>query len=205
MDAPGKTRPAIRSIVPVLAAAVLLVPLGTGSLSGSATSLPGPEGIWIYGGTLEGERLVNWAVSRYRAAGLRLPSIDVYWHRDPTGCRGGQGYYDNGRVDLCAGVLINLESQYIVLHELAHAWCDAHLTQRQRVAFDADRGIPTWNSSNYAWTDRGFEQSAEILAWGLGDGILTPAIPGDSRIATYVAEFEFLAGVPPLHDAPSSE
>jgi hypothetical protein len=73
------------------------------------------------------------------------------------------------------------------------------------VAFVADRGIPTWNSSNYAWTGRGFEQSAEILAWGLGDGTLKPAIPGDSRIATYVAEFEFLAGVPPMHDVPSSE
>ena len=50
---------------------------------------------------------------------------------------------------------------------------------------------------------RGFEQTAEIVAWAIGDGVITPSIP-DNDHATLVADYELLTGSPPPVSVTSS-
>ena len=52
--------------------------------------------------------LVRWGVSRFEAAGLPLPPLDVYFHDTPSGCRGFPGYFEGDRIDLCPGAKLNL-------------------------------------------------------------------------------------------------
>jgi len=55
------------------------------------------------------------------------------------------------------------------------------------------RGLRAWNSSADPWGLRGYEQAAEILAWGLGERILTPTIP-DNDPERIAASYELLTG-----------
>lgn len=142
--------------------------------------------------------LTTWAVNRYRAAGLLLPPTDVTFHSDESGCRGHLGFAQGiGQVDLCVRLAMEPGPQRIVLHELAHRWCDAHLTAERREAFEGMRGLSSWNG-NVDWKVRGYEQAAEIIAWGLGDDPLLPLIEGDRDPAALAAAFRLLTGVEPL-------
>jgi len=52
---------------------------------------------------------------------------------------------------------------------------------------------PTWNSSDDPWNLRGYEQAAEVMAWALGERILTPSIPGNEPEKLGLA-YRFLTG-----------
>jgi hypothetical protein len=58
------------------------------------------------------------------------------------------------------------------------------------------RGLRAWNASSDPWRMRGYEQSAEVLACGLGERIITPSIP-DIDFEQLCGAFEFLTGVSP--------
>jgi hypothetical protein len=146
-------------------------------------------------------QLVEWALARYRAAHLEVPSLDLYFHPDPSGCRGNLGRAANGRVDLCVRLAMEPGPQRIVLHELAHAWAEVHLDEASRAAFNRFRGVATWNNAGAEWKDRGNEQAAEIMAWGLGDGTMGPMISGDRESPALAAAFQMLTGAGPLHHA----
>ena len=48
-----------------------------------------PEGARLIGGTQQEHQRVDWALERYRAAGLELPPVEIHFHRDPTGWSSG--------------------------------------------------------------------------------------------------------------------
>jgi hypothetical protein len=127
--------------------------------------------------------LARWAVGRYAAAHLRLPPMDLYFHDDPSGCHGRNGYFVTGRVDLCLGGFLNLSARHTVLHEMAHGWSEVALTGTARARFLAARGLSTWNDLGVDWPQRGWEQAADIVAWGIGDGVLRPTIPDNDPLA----------------------
>jgi hypothetical protein len=145
------------------------------------------------------EALLDWAVRRYRAAGLVLPPVRVAFHAGTDGCRGNVGYQVNGRIDLCVRLAMEGGPERIVLHELAHAWCDEHLTDAARIAFMQSRRLASWNGSTADWRQRGYEQAAEIIAWGLGEGTLHPQIDGVNDPDALAAGFRLLTSVDPLH------
>jgi hypothetical protein len=141
----------------------------------------GPS-ITIEGGTTAQRAIAEWAVGRFDIGGLNLPSLEIRLHPDQDGCRGRLGYWEEGVANLCA-THTNHIAVRTMIHELAHAWLDANVSQSDRNGFLALRGLRTWNGQDVAWDERGYEQAAEIVAWGLhdqGTGIHTPAIPGNS-------------------------
>ena len=133
MDALRTPPPANRLLLTALVAAVFLGPLGGPDQAAVVEHPPGPEGITVRGATPGDLRLIGYAVGRYRRAGLRLPQLDISFHQDQTECHGRQGFESNAHVDLCVGTLVNLWSEKIVLHELAHTWCEANLSAAKRV------------------------------------------------------------------------
>lgn len=130
----------------------------------------------VAGGTPEQVRMARWAVERFETAGLTLPPIQIRFHADLEGCGGHLGYYRRGVVDVC-GVSANLMARRNLLHEMSHAWAEANVIGERRARFLELRGLETWNGYDVPWRERGFEHAAEILAWHLGDRILTPTVP----------------------------
>ena len=179
-----------------------LVLLGSGAVRASspadASDLVGGR-VRLEDPTPARTELVDWAVGRYQAAGLELPSIDLQFHETDAGCHGNVGWTDGFDVELCTRLAMEAGPQRIVLHELAHAWCNANLDEAGREAFDRFRGSPSWNGSTSSWKARGTEQAAEIIAWGLGDGTMLPLIEGDVSPEGLASAFELLTGRAPLH------
>lgn len=184
----------------LLAALALLVELGPAVSS----ALPEADTVRVLGEVRlhqpnqERRELIEWAVNRYRAAGLDVPSVDVYFHAEPAGCRGNLGYTRGQRIDFCVRLAMEPGPQRIVLHELAHVWAEAHLTDDARSAFIEMRGAATWNDLAFPWKDRGTEQAAEIIAWGLGDGSMSPMVHGDLDPSSLAEGFRMLTGAEPL-------
>ena len=117
--------------------------------------------------------VVDWAASRYTAAGLVLPAVDIYFHSQGSGtCPGTFVAYwtsghDTDRIDMCT------TNRRVLLHELAHAWVHRNLTIEDREQFLQLWDLTTWASPDVAHHQQGIEEAAEIIAWGLLDGLDT--------------------------------
>lgn len=115
--------------------------------------------------------LVDWATELFAEAGLDLPPVRVTTSPDIDDCRGRGGmtihHAAGSEIRLC-GTEVGLTTEWLVLHELAHAWEMHTLTDAQRAAFLNLRGLDTWRDTD-RWSDRGAEHAAEIMVWGLID------------------------------------
>jgi hypothetical protein len=141
------------------------------------------------------QELARWAVARFERAGLDPPTVQIRFHADTAGCSGHMGYARDGRVDVCT-VLVNEMARRNLLHEMGHIWLDGNVGPSLRERFLELRGLRAWNASSDPWRMRGYEQGAEVLAWGLGERIITPSIP-DIDFEQLCGAFEFLTGVSP--------
>lgn len=198
MDTKRITQTAAR----VTIGAFALVTLATSSPTHAvdeATPVQTLDGVRLHEPNPQREEMLDWALKQYRAAGLDMPSVDVYFHGDSSGCGGYLGHTQNGRVDLCVRLAMERQPQRIVLHELAHAWAEVQLDEETRARFMRLRNLPGWNVTSDDWKVRGTEQAAEIIAWGLGEGTTSPMITGDIDPAALADGFLLLTGTEPLH------
>ena len=167
-----RTRRAIGWALAVVTATALASPADRDGGGGTVVS----TSVTVVGASPAQFELARWAVSRFRAAGLELPPVEIRFHADRSGCGDHLGYYRAGVVDVC-GTIVNLLARRNLLHELAHAWAEANVTAERRDRFLELRGLVSWNGRDVGWHERGFEHAAEILGWYLGDRILTPTLP----------------------------
>jgi hypothetical protein len=179
-----------------IAAAVLVV-AAVGLGAGRAA--PARPALTLHGADAVQERTVDWAMRRFRAGGLEgLPPLDVVLHRSRTACDGYVGLYLAGRIDLCTEGLLEPYARKFTLHEMAHAWTEANLPDEVLVRFLRTRGIATWNDQRLPWKERGAEQAAEIIAWGLGEGEIAPVLPHPTADRELAGLFELLTGREPI-------
>jgi len=172
--------------------------LAFGSLAPVAAARP----MVITGATAAEERTVDWAMRRFRVGGLEgLPPLEVVLHGSRTPCDGYLGLYLAGRIDLCTEGLLEPYARKFALHEMAHAWTDANLPDEVLDRFLRIRGIATWNDQRLPWRERGAEQAAEIITWGLGEGELTPVLPHPTADRELAGLFELLTGRAPITPA----
>lgn len=112
---------------------------------------------------------VEWALGRFEAAGLALPAVDIYLHKSLDDCMGKLGIRTRpdgaDRVDVCSSA----RRRNVLLHELAHVWVAANVSQELRTAFQDLRGLTTWGEKSVTWHERGTEQAAEIISWAIGN------------------------------------
>jgi len=114
------------------------------------------------------------------------------------------GLASQGEVDVCTTV-VDAIARRALLHEMGHIWLDQNLSDSERGRFLEVRGLHAWNDSLDTWGLRGYEQGAEIMAWGLGERILTPQIP-DNKPIQLARGFELLTGsAPPAYTDASNE
>jgi hypothetical protein len=159
---------------------------------------PSPtDHITVVGGTGDQRAMTAWAVGRFEASGLPLPALEIRFLRDRALCGGHLGLYADGVVYECHRHTDLLASRGL-LHEIAHGWLVANLTEIEQERFLELRGLTTWNSKEAIHDERGSEQAAEIMAWALGeqgDGTLMPTFPDNDRAHLAVA-YEALTGLP---------
>ncbi len=171
-----------------------LAALAGGSLAGrQTTGVELQPGVTVFSEDPVQQQLAGWAVARFERAGLNPPTVEISFHADASGCGGHLGYAKDGHVDVCT-VLVNEMSRRNLLHEMGHIWIDQNVSRTDRDRFLEFRGLGTWNASTADWDDRGYEQGAEIMAWAVGDRILTAQIP-ENDPAQLGAAFEILTGV----------
>ena len=56
-------------------------------------------------------------------------------------------------------------------------------------------------SVSFDWKDRGTEQAAEIVTWGLGEGEIAPLLPEATDRSTLARLYELLTGREPITPA----
>jgi hypothetical protein len=162
----------------------------------AATVVPVRTEVLVYEADAEQVQMTRWAANRFERAGLQVPEVEIHFHRELSDCRGNLGYALAGRVDLCTD-LVDTPARRAILHEMGHIWLDQHLSNSERAGFLRLRHVVAWNSSKDPWNLRGYEQGAEVMAWALGERIMTPSIPDNGAEQLRIA-FRFLTG----HDTP---
>ncbi len=151
----------------------------------------------ITGGTPAQQGMARWAVGRFEAERLDLPSLEIRFHRSTNGCDGRMGGYSNGTADLCSKY-VNWMSRRTLLHEMAHAWVGANVSADLEARFLRLRQLETWNDHDFDWEERGTEHAAEIIGWALdgqGTGTDRPSIPNNDP-NQLVEAYELLTGRP---------
>jgi hypothetical protein len=155
----------------------------------------------IDGTTPDEVAFAYWALGRFARAGLDLPPIDIYFHAGSKACRGYQGLHSTDgtvhRIDVCSSGRTPV-AEHAILHELGHAWASHNLTDSRRHDFVEFQGATAWTGASIHWEDRGSEQAAEILAWGLQETSRPPRCLPHNDIESLAAAFRQLTGTEPI-------
>jgi branched-subunit amino acid transport protein len=173
------------------------------------------SGVPVLNSVPELDRLLEWALDRFETAGLGAPAIGSITFAGGSGrCDGLAGSVDTDadrarmllcldRGSACVGAdctSFTTFARSTVLHEFAHAWEPARLDAPTRRAFLALRGLTVWEGvRDVPWAERGAEQAAEIIMWGLLEAPVP--LPRLDRPACedLLASYQVLTGRPPLH------
>ena len=183
--------------------ALFLCLIVSAAILGSQRPAPAAQRpLTIHGATAAEERAIDWSIRRYREAGLDgMPNLDVYLHRSDGDCDGGIGLYHAGRIDLCTKESSEPYQRKFALHEMAHGWIEANVDAAVLDRFMDIRGIAAWNDRSFDWKQRGTEQAAEIVTWGLGEGEIAPLLPEVRDAPTLTRLYELLTGREPITPA----
>jgi hypothetical protein len=175
----------------------LLSVVATLLLSGSTA---GQENLSIEAQGPRQQQLAEWAFDRYAEAGLELPPLTVkFLGPNLADCDGslGRAYLDHDPIE----VRMCWNGEFILLHELAHVW-EAHNVPKDKHEpfMNLRSGILSWASLDVAWSERGREHAANVIAWGLLEDPypVSRTYPNDPD--SLLAAFQILTDTQPLHD-----
>ena len=161
-------------------------------LAAAVVAEPVPIGDMVSGGTSLQQEMVARALERYATAGLELPVLEVHLHSDPAECNGNRGSFSSGSTPW--SITVCTEDELVYLHEIGHAWAEFNLSEAERSDYVARRDLESWNDPATAWGDRGSEDAANTLAWGLVDTPIVDMLP-DGPIAERNEGFRILTGI----------
>jgi hypothetical protein len=174
---------------------LLLVPGAVGTSGDDRAAIGNGVGleptISIVGGSPTERAVVRQTTERFVSNDLALPDLVIRFHDDAAGCEGHRGLFRV--VDTTAVIDLCFECEFLVLHELGHAWEHFNLDDTERQEFQQAVGATTWNSHDVPHNFRAIEIAADAIAYGL---LSTPATSGtvwERRCERY----EALTGLPP--------
>ncbi len=178
-------------------ALLLIVPGGSPAAS--------PAVVEITAASAEQLAHAEWALARFAAADLELPALRIVFHDGYEACGMREGVLavsgDGMTIHECEPDPARLRRS--LLHELAHAWdVSGGIAPAARDGFLARRNLDAWRDDSLEWQQRGEEQAAEIIAWGLGEQAAPIATRvrevGDQDPGALAEAFLLLTGRAPL-------
>jgi hypothetical protein len=180
-------------------------------------ALAGGADVKLYNSTPDLERLLDWGLGQFAAAGLVPPRPAAVVFAPARACSSTAG----GVVEAPAGLRVTVcyteatacadlacasfteGAKLFMLHELGHVWALQNLDAAQQDAFVARAGLPGWLAADIPYAQRGAEHAAETIAWGLlgevHDRYRNLTKPPCARVAEL---FTVLTGVAPLSSCP---
>ncbi len=173
--------------------------------------------ISIFNGTPELEQLLVWGLERFEGAGLNRPEILTASFAPLPVCDNIPGVVTDsidGGADLvlctdayracvpdrddCTGFTTG--DRLGMLHELGHAWLLTNLSPEAQNEFLDVLGLDSWADGAAPWHERGAEQAAEIIAWGLMDEDIRLVRIGEPSCSLAATAFAVLTGSVPPRD-----
>jgi hypothetical protein len=143
---------------------------------------------------------VIWARERFQTAGLDLPDMRVNFRRGRDECDDMVGLWTfsslGHRIEICVGG--QRRRQLVLIHEMSHAWVAEHLTEEDRDVFLSRRELDTWSDDDTEWNNRGIEQAAIIVAWGVDETCEPQRHLPDDGTATLTDDYVWLTGRQPV-------
>ncbi len=160
--------------VSILLLAVLIADLHRSAPSPSVDAPPDVSEIpraWVHphvettGG--DPTRLISTdaALARFSRNGLLLPDLSIQFADDRERCKGHLGLFTRGTTPWQITVCSRLE--FVITHELAHAWIETHVDEPTRREYLAFRGLEAWTGVDLAWSRRGVEDAAFVIQQNL--------------------------------------
>jgi hypothetical protein len=86
---------------------------------------------------------------------------------------------------------------------MAHGWVESNVDPDVLDGFMDIRGVAAWNDRGFAWKERGTEQAAEIVTWGLRGGEIAPLLPETTDPETLARLYRLLTARDPITPAAS--
>lgn len=129
---------------------------------------------------------VDWALHLFETHGLDEPVVSsITFDPDDPFCErhGGRFTASTAAVLLCfdadtvvlgSGGTLRHHEQWLLLHELAHAWIETHTTEVQRSDYARLMSADSWADDSDSWYRRGTELAADTFAFTLTDGDVLP-------------------------------
>lgn len=165
----------------------------------------------LFDGNDQVAELIEWSLERFRIAGIDPPHVDAVYLETERSCLEESAWThlstDSAIIRLCLdaddlgnGDRGGLAGEFTMLHELAHVWTAEYLSQDEKEAFSAERGLAAWNAGSSTWSDRGNEHASEIMAWGLAERPVELVRLGSPDCRSLTGAFFSLTGVQPLRD-----
>ncbi|HET7235403.1 MAG TPA: hypothetical protein VFK59_03115, partial [Actinomycetota bacterium] len=130
-----------------------------------------------------------------------MPPLEIHLHPSDEPCDGGLGLHHAGRIDLCTMDSSEPYARKYALHEMAHAWAGANVGEEVLARFMEVRGLVAWNDRSYPWKERGIEQVAEVITWGLGEGEIQPLLPELTETSELAYLYEMITARQPITPA----
>ncbi len=153
------------------------------------------DGVRILSDSADEIAAIESALDKFEVAGWPLGNLEIRTG-DEDGCGGNAGvrYLEEGYdvVEICT------QAEWTLLHELGHVWAATYLADDQRSEWVAMRGLEVW-SGGEKWEERGTEQLADIVAFGLYDEWHTPTSIAPNDRKSLITGFEWLFGMEPLN------
>ena len=137
---------------------------------------------------------IDAAVQTFEDAGWPLTNLEVrIGAEDGCGSHAGVHSFEKGHhvVELCT------DEPFVLLHELGHVWSDLYLDDERRAEWLELRSLDSWSGAEHH--ERGTEQAAHIIAFGLLDTWHTPMSIAPNDPESLIESFTWLFGMEPLH------
>lgn len=170
------------------------------AISGAADDAPpnaGSRRLIVQNATAEQSADLTRAISRFDAARLTLPDLNIRFSNDAADCNGHLGIFDHATAP--ATITICSDLAFVPTHELAHAWIETNVDHATRDRYLQARHLQIWNAKSADWTDRGVEDAAFIVQQNL---MMSPRTPLSPEWQRRVDAYETLTGrASPILDA----
>jgi hypothetical protein len=156
-------------------------PSGTSEVA--AYSTPGGQTFEVADAAPDALALVDWAFARFETVGLAEPTVlRIGFAAGTPRCEDLGGWAATGEgkaeVTVCMDisriclrhfddVAFTTAGRMCILHELSHLWLSQYVTEPVAEEFMDLTGARSWRDPDVPWTERGVEQAADTMAWGL--------------------------------------